>query len=275
MSNNVFHNVKQIIDEILNKFGGVKFEKTCDQLVSGSYDTEVTGIVTTFMATVDVIKQAIDYGANFIITHEPTYYTGHDKLEWLKDDPVYLEKKKLLDEHNIAIWRFHDHMHEAPTDLIYDGFLKEIGWENYLIKGQEFPHCYEIPEMSLKELSYFFKEKLEMDVIQIVGSPNTKCKRVGILVGGYSLGVKKVEEMPMNLMREQNLDVMVCGEIIEWTLCPYIRDAAELGMNKAMLVLGHERSEEAGMKYMAQWLAPMIKGIPVYFIDAKEPFNYL
>jgi putative NIF3 family GTP cyclohydrolase 1 type 2 len=42
-----------------------------------------------------------------------------------------------------------------------------------------------------------------------------------------------------------------------------------------MLILGHERSEEAGMKYMAKWLEPMLGGIPVKFIDAKEPFAYL
>jgi putative NIF3 family GTP cyclohydrolase 1 type 2 len=112
------------------------------------------------------------------------------------------------------------------------------------------------------------------EVIQIVGSPDTRCKRAGILVGAGSLGLG-VEERPMVLMKEQNLDVMICGDITEWTLCPYIRDAAALGMNKAMLVLGHERSEEAGMKYMAEWLEPMLDGISVQFIDAKEPFIYL
>ena len=266
--------VKEITDEIINKFGGIKFEKTCDQLMSGSFDTEVTGIVTTFMATVEVIKKAIACGANFIITHEPTYYTGLDETDWILNDPIYIEKKKLLDDNGIAIWRFHDHMHAAPKDLIYEGLLKEIDWEKYLVKGQRFSYCYEIPEVSLRELCSFFKEKLDMEVIQIVGSPDTKCRRVGILVGGGSLGLG-VEEMPMKLMKEQNLDVMVCGDIIEWTLCPYIRDAAALGMNKAMLVLGHERSEEAGMKYMAKWLSPMVKGTPVHFIDAKEPFSYL
>ena len=72
---------------------------------------EVKGVVSTFMATVDVIRQAIDLGANFIITHEPTWFSGADDTEWLSDDPVYLEKKKLIKEHQIAIWRFHDHMH--------------------------------------------------------------------------------------------------------------------------------------------------------------------
>lgn len=266
--------VKEIIDIILNSCGGVKIEDTCDKLISGDGDMEVSGVGTTFMATVEVIKEAIKLGVNLIITHEPTYYTSTDKLDWLQDHPVYLKKKKLIEEHNIAIWRFHDHMHAAPKDLIYKGLLKEIGWEDYLIEGMDYPYCYEIPEVSLRELAHFFKERLDMDIIQIVGSPETRCKRVGILVGGGSLGLG-VEEMPMILMKEQNLDLMICGEITEWTLCAYVKDAVALGMNKAMLVLGHERSEEAGMKHLVEWLKPMLNGIPVYFIDAKEPFNYL
>lgn len=83
------------------------------------------------------------------------------------------------------------------------------------------------------------------------------------------------EQMPIELMRDKNLDVMVCGEIVEWTLCAYVNDAKMLGLNKAMLVIGHERSEESGMKHMAQWLQPLVEGIPVSFIDAEEPFIYL
>ncbi|HEY8363159.1 MAG TPA: Nif3-like dinuclear metal center hexameric protein [Tissierellaceae bacterium] len=267
--------VREIINAILTySCGGMKFERTCDLLISGDYDMEVRGICTTFMATVEVIEKAIKLGVNLIITHEPTYYTSVDKLDWLKNDPIYLLKKKIIDENKIAIWRFHDHMHAAPGDLIYRGLIREIGWENYLIQGEAFPCCYEIPEMSLQELAQFFKQKLKMEVIRVVGSLNNRCKRVGILVGGGSLGLG-VEEMPMMLMREQNLDVMVCGEINEWTLCPYVRDASALGMNKALLILGHERTEEFGMKYLAEWLKPLVDDIPVYFIDSKEPFSYI
>ena len=113
-----------------------------------------------------------------------------------------------------------------------------------------------------------------MEVVQIIGKPETRCKRVGILVGGGSLGLGR-EEMPMELMNEQNLDVIVCGEITEWTLCSYINDAQMLGLNKAILVIGHDRSEEWGMKYMAEWLKPLVKDTPVAFISAEEPFHYL
>lgn len=77
----------QVIDRILtDSCGDFRLEKTCDLIISGSGDTEVKGIATTFMATVDVIYRAIEIGANMIITHEPTYFTGSDRTDWLKGD---------------------------------------------------------------------------------------------------------------------------------------------------------------------------------------------
>ena len=96
---------------------------------------------------------------------------------------------------------------------------------------------------------------------------------MGILVGGGSLGLGQ-EEMPARLMHEEQLDIMVCGEITEWTLSAYVRDAADMGFNKAMIVVGHERSEETGMKYLADLIRPLVGEIPVQFADSGEPFIY-
>ena len=272
--------VRQVIDGIIKKTGvePLPQDKTCDILISGSYDMEVTKIVTTFMATVDVIKKAIAIGANLIITHEPTWFTGRDTVEWLKNDPVYHMKKELIDKHNIAIWRFHDHMHMDKEDGIYRGFDQELGWGKYRIKNPEsmkhFGVCYELPETTLKKLCEFFKDKLDMDVIQIVGNPEMKVKRLSVLVGGGSLGFGG-EEMPMELMHDNDLDLLICGEITEWTSVAYVRDASQLGLNKGMLVLGHERSEEPGMKHLGQWLEDIVPGVEVHFIDSEEPFKYL
>ena len=81
--------------------------------MAGDWKNEVTGIVTTFMATVDVIKAAVSKDANLIITHEPTYFTGWDTTEWLAGDPVYQEKLGTNRKTKVNIWRFHDHMHMA------------------------------------------------------------------------------------------------------------------------------------------------------------------
>jgi len=267
-------NVREAVEIILALNGGKKFEKTCDQLIEGNWEHQVTGVATTFMATVDVIRRAIAINCNLIITHEPTYFSGSDRIDWVKVDPVYQRKKALIDDNRISVWRYHDHMHSGNADLIYAGLLKDLGWANYLNKDFPLPHCYSIPSTTVAALVGFLKKKLGMKVIQVVGNSEMKCSRVGILVGGGSLGLGQ-EEMPARLMNDQQLDVMICGEITEWTLSAYVRDAAALGFNKAMIVVGHERSEEPGMKELANRLQPLLDGIPVHFTDAGEPFVYL
>lgn len=266
--------VREAIDITMGLNGGKTIEKTCDLLIEGHWEQEVTGVATTFMATIDVIRRAISLGCNLIITHEPTYFTGWDRLEWLKEDQVYHQKKTLIDYNKISIWRYHDHMHSGNEDLIYRGLIEKLGWKEYLDKEVPQPHCYTIPVMTVPELVRFFKKKLEMKNIRAIGNMKMKCTRVGILVGGGSLGLGQ-EEMPAKLMREQQLDVIVCGEITEWTVSAYVRDAAAMGFNKAMIIVGHERSEEPGMKWLAQYLQPLLKGTPVHFINAGEPFIYL
>lgn len=274
--------VKEIIDKIIKKTGTEPLpeDHTCDKLIIGEYSQEVTKAVTTFMATVDVIKEAVNIGANFIITHEPTWFTGMDQTGWLEGDPVYQEKRKLLEENHIAVWRFHDHMHMGAEDGIYRGFEKEFGWDIYKMKDEvgsewnRFGACYEVPPVSLRSLCDFFRDKLDMDVIQIVGNPDMVVRKVGVLVGGGSLGLG-VEERPMKLMRDKALDLVICGDITEWTLSAYIRDAAALGINKGMLVLGHERSEECGMKHLREWMKSETEDLDVVFVDAGEPFTYI
>jgi putative NIF3 family GTP cyclohydrolase 1 type 2 len=267
-------NVREVSEVIMALNGGRKFEKTCDQLIEGKWDYQVTGVVTTFMATVDVIRRTIGMGCNLIVTHEPTYFTESDHIEWVKADPVYKLKKALIDENQISIWRYHDHMHGGHEDLIYEGLLKELGWINYRNNKFSLPHCYTIPTTTVAALAGFLKITLGMKVIQIVGDSEMKCNRIGILVGGGSLGLGH-EEMPAMLMYDQQLDVMICGEITEWTLSAYVRDAATLDINKALIIVGHERSEEAGMKELSNRLQPILGGIPVHFSDAGEPFFYL
>ncbi|MFH1879585.1 MAG: Nif3-like dinuclear metal center hexameric protein, partial [Bacillota bacterium] len=83
--------VREIIGGIIQKTGVPRLpeDKTCDHLMAGSLDSEVKKIGSTFMATVDVIREAAAQGVNFIITHEPTWFTGKDDTEWLEGDSVY------------------------------------------------------------------------------------------------------------------------------------------------------------------------------------------
>ena len=179
---------------------------------------------------------------------------------------------KLIQDNQINIWRFHDHMHFVDPDLIYVGLLKELGWEQYRDPADK--HCFILPRTSVRDLSSFLKQKLQVKASQVVGNSDSSVERVAVLVGGGSLGLGR-DEMPMELMRDHNLDVLVCGEILEWTLPAYVRDASQLGMNKSLIILGHNRTEEVGMKHLPEWLRKLFPAMPVHFVESGEPFEYL
>jgi putative NIF3 family GTP cyclohydrolase 1 type 2 len=264
-------NVQSVVDSILSACAIERIAQTCDQLITGSWDAEVTGIATTFMATPDVIRAAAARGANLIITHEPTFFTHADGLDWLAGDEVYRRKLALIEETRMNIWRFHDHIHSMSPDLIFAGVQRDLGWEAYADPQNVF--LYTIPPTSVPALAALLKERLGIECVRIVGSTAATIEKVGLFIGGGSLGLGS-DTMPMEMMRQLDMDAIVAGEILEWTLCAYIRDAAQLGLEKTLLVAGHNRTEEAGMKHLPEWLATFLPGIPVFFVEAGDPYTY-
>src|SRR5579875_1514526 len=121
--------VGDIMDLFMKQVPGAPFPNTVDTLKAGSRDIVVSGIVTTMFATIDVIKKAIGLKANFIIAHEPTFYSHEDKTDWLQGDEVYQYKRALLQQHNIAVWRNHDTIHTLKPDGVGEGVLNQLDWK--------------------------------------------------------------------------------------------------------------------------------------------------
>jgi putative NIF3 family GTP cyclohydrolase 1 type 2 len=69
-----------------------------------------------------------------------------------------------------------------------------------------------------------------------------------------------------------DVDVLIVGETHEWELVEYVQDQMSSGKKKALILLGHVVSEQAGMRYCAEWLRSFIQEVPIDFIAADEPF---
>ena len=107
-----------IIENIILHTGAPKIPNTVDVIKEGNPSTNVTGIVTCMFATMDVMKQAIEKKCNLIIVHEPLFYNHLDETKDLLNDPVFLEKKKFINDNHLIIWRFHDYIHSINPDGI-------------------------------------------------------------------------------------------------------------------------------------------------------------
>ena len=238
--------------------------ETVDTFKAGNPDTEVKGIAVTMMATLDVLQRAAAAGQNLIITHEPTFYNHQDKPELEESDPVLAAKRAFIQEHHLVVWRFHDHWHRMKPDGIETGMARALGWEKFQDSSNQY--VFAIPETDLEHLAGDLKSRLQIHVIRVVGDPKLKIKKAA-LVPGSSGFAKETRALEID-----DVQVLVTGEAREWETVEYVADAVTEGKPKALIILGHIPSEQAGMEECARWLKTFVSEVPIEFVPAREPF---
>ena len=257
--------VGEVMDLFIREVPGAPFAQTVDTLKSGSRDTEVTGIVTTMFATVDVIRKAIALGANFIIAHEPTYYNHLDETNWLAGDTVYQYKIDLLNKHNIAIWRNHDYIHRLPVDGVRAGVTRQLGWEKFAGSS---PSVFHLPSSTLATIIADVKQRLGIRTVRYIGDLAQNVTKV-LLLPGAAGGRNQI-----TAIGREKPDVVLCGEISEWETAEYVRDARAKGDKLSLVVLGHVASEEPGSLFMATWLSDKLKHVKTTHVPAGDSLMF-
>ena len=253
-----------LIQRIKDRVGIPWRAQTVDTIVAGRPETRVRGIATTMMATLDVVQRAAAAGRNVVITHEPTFYSHQDTTEPLTRDPAYQFKDAFLREHDMVVFHFHDHWHAMRPDGIAFGMARELGWETHADAAN--PREFTFPGTSLQELASQIRSRLAIRTMRVVGDPALRVNRAAASWGYYTFN-------PANLaISRPDLDLFIVGETREWETVEYVQDLIASGKKKALIILGHVVSEQAGMKYCAEWLKGFVPEVPIEFIPAAEPF---
>jgi putative NIF3 family GTP cyclohydrolase 1 type 2 len=247
-----------------------RLEQTVDRLIFGSSETRVTAIVTTFLATQHVLEQAVALGANLVITHEGVFYSHHERMDSLAEDPVYLTKRQWIEKSGIAVVRFHDHVHRYRPDGITEGLVQALDWKSYVEEHQPTACILHMPAKTLSDIAEDVKIKLGIPYVRVVGDPTTPCSRVGLLVGYRGGGATAIP-----LFESRRLDLIIAGEGPEWETPEYVRDAVHQGKRKALLFLGHAASEEPGMRNLTELLKEEFPDIPVHFVAERPLFQIM
>jgi len=258
---------REVIERIQAHAGIPWMSETVDTFKAGDPDTEVKGIAVTMMATLDVLQRAAAAGQNLIITHEPTFYNHLDKpvdLEQKENDPVLAAKRAFIAQHGLVIWRFHDHQHRMKLDQIETGTVHTLGWEKFQDSNNQY--VFAIPETDLEHLVSDLKSRLKVHVMRVVGDPKLKVKKVALVPGASGFG-KETRALEIS-----DLQVLITGEPREWETVEYVADAVTEGKPKALIILSHIPSEQAGMEECTRWLKTFVSEVPVEFVPARDPF---
>ena len=255
----------EIMEDLFSLANPLWSDRTCDTIKAGAPNAEVTKVAVSMFATVDIVRQAKDWGAELLIVHEPTYYNHWDDHT---DDYFEAEKRRLIEGSGLTIYRFHDHPHCTDPDIITEGEIRYLGLDCGIEPSDDpYPTRLRLASaMTPRQLAKHIEDTLGIAHVRIAGAADVPCTSVSLMVG--TPGGLEAE-----LLRP-GTEIILTGEICEWSLGEHARDAAQMGYHKSILVLGHIGSERDGMKYTAQILKQRQPQLDVRYFECGEVYTY-
>lgn len=274
---------QQIIDRIKKQSGSTWTDSLVDIFQIGQPQTIVSGIVTSYSPTIEVLQKAVKAKKNFIITQLPTFYqdgnhsSGTARLpiaEVFGNDPTYLFKRDFIEKNQLVIWRFHDNWNARKIDSQLFGLAKFLGWDNYHIdhstNGEigytKNNKSFKLPEISLRNIVLDIQNRLNIHSLRVIGNPDIKIKKAVLTHGMFQFSELK------EILKDAEVDLIVITEGVEWESIEYFRDLITWGKDKCMIILGREAVEDPGYGEVANWLTTFIPEISIEWISAHEPF---
>ncbi len=257
----------EIIDKIYSLSYRNGLEKTCDVLKAGSEEKEVKKVAVTMLPTVDVIKEAHKWGADMMIVHEPMYY---NHMDIHSDEKIECEKRKIVEETGITIYRYHDYAHRKSHDIIAEGEYKNMGISG---KIEYLDENFGVSRVTLdeaktpREVAKIIENNLNIAHIRICGAADVKCTKVSGIFGAAG-------SILTNELKNPESEIVLAGEACEWALGEYARDAAALGYKKALLIMGHIGSERDGMMLTAEFVKGIFPDLDVKYFECGEVYTY-
>lgn len=255
--------------KIQQRYAAAPPPNTVDTLKAGDPSTPVTGIATTFLDTMDVLREAAARGENLVISHEPTFYNHLDDTKAFTNDPVYKEKLAFIQQHHMVVYRLHDEIHRSVDgDHMLLGFYKSIGWERLphpTNLGVYNPYFVTIAPTTVGKLAEQLRQQLHVRTMRVEGDPDLAVSHIAVLPGASGLANQ------VRALNQPDVELLLAGEASEWETVEYVRDAVSQGRKKAMILLGHEVTEEPGMEQCAEELRTLFPGMKVDHIVAGQP----
>ena len=245
---------------------GVEWKETAiDVFLYGNPDVELKNIAVTMMATQEVLEKAVQRDCNLIITHEPLFYNHHHKFQHLLDDTVYIAKEEYLRKNGLCIFHLHDNLHHARLDYIAVGMAQKLDWEKY--RTDESFKSFRMPDVTLRHILRDIEVKLEPAAIKYIGDQDVAYENV-IVSWGFMM-----MENGIKLVNRYENSVLITGETHEWELVEYVHDAHQMGLRKALVMIGHVASEESGAEFFSNYLQEKSPSLSISYIRTNDPFQ--
>lgn len=227
-------------------------------LLLGDGKHQVNKILLALDLTDGVVDEAINIGANMIITHHPILIEG---IKRITDSAVAKRVTKLI-RHNICLFAAHTNLDIADHGT-NDTLCKLFSLEQIEpLKEFEYGKVGMLAKsVDLKDFANFVKTTLSLETIRFYGDKNRIVKRIGVCSGGGSNSVY------FQYAKDKACDVYLTGDIKHHdALC-----AIDLGL--CLIDMTHYASEIIFMKPVRDLLTKKFKALDVCLSVTKYDFH--
>jgi len=219
-------------------------------LLVGSMEQEVRGIHVAMDVTASVLEEAIEAGANLIVTHHPMMFRGRKTLTDADREGRLLRR---MIRHGISLIAAHTNLDRAPGG-INDVLAQVIGLEE--ITGEDFVRVGKLPApMTAADLALHLEKTLHTTV-RVMGYEDEIIDRVGLCSGSGDDYWPQAAAL--------GADAFITGE----THHHIVLDAADADM--VLFECGHHATEEPGIFALADALQKWTNEVQCYVRVSKS-----
>jgi dinuclear metal center YbgI/SA1388 family protein len=179
-------------------------------LLVGEREADVAKILVALDCTQDVVREAIEYGADMIITHHPLIYAP---LNRVNGDTAAGQIIIQLIRAGISVYTAHTNLDRA-CEGVNDCLMEKIGFAQNLQLMQEGDLHYGLVRygklaspMTLIQLAKHIETMLNLPGVRYAGDPETMIYSAGICCGGGS------DLNFFQAAKEKGCEVFITGDI--------------------------------------------------------------
>jgi putative NIF3 family GTP cyclohydrolase 1 type 2 len=242
----------------------VDWKATVDTFKVGDPEREVRTVVVSWMSTLEALQKARTMDCDLFITHEPTFYSHMDNDPSYDTDKATIEKRKLLSQTRMAVYRCHDVWDRVPRIGVLDSWARALGLEDGPAVRKDYYAVYDIPATTVEAFAKGLARRLQrfgQEAVQVTGDLKDRVHRLAIGTGAitnpkdmYALGA----------------DAAIVTEVVYWRDVRWAKD-----MGFPLFIVSHAVSECPGIENLAKYLQDKYPGLRVEYIQAGCPFRLI
>ncbi|MHB8064985.1 MAG: Nif3-like dinuclear metal center hexameric protein [Ruminiclostridium sp.] len=262
-------NVEKILDYI-NEIAPWKYAEEWDNvgLMLGSRKYQVKKLMLCMDVTSKVIDEAIDQGANLIVSHHPFLFTVLNTVDL---DTMKGQQISTLIKNSICVISAHTNL-DVAVGGVNDTLAQAIGLTNCQILKSYIPKGIDVDmgmgkvgeltaRLCFEEFISIVKKNLDIDKLRIIGTQPKTVKKVAVFCGSF--------DVELDIIKQHEVDVLITGDIKYHTAL----DAREMGL--CFMDVGHYASEHLIVNKLGKLLENRFDKLEIICSTLeKDPFIF-